>query len=64
MENLVFSYAGSDRQVRRTASHSHRGWELLYIVSGSCRIRFFPDKDFDGSLLRCNRLARSLEDAV
>lgn len=48
MENLVFSYAGSDRQVHRTASHSHRGWELLYIVSGSCRIRFFPDEYFDG----------------
>ncbi len=42
MAELLFSYAGSDRQKRVTARHSHRGCELLYVDSGKC-ILAFPD---------------------
>lgn len=48
MENIAFSYAGSDQQLRKTAGHSHRGWKLLYLVSGRCRIQFSSGEEFDG----------------
>ncbi len=48
MENIAFSYAGSDQQFRKTAGHSHRGWELLYLVSGRCKIHFSSGEKFDG----------------
>ena len=40
MDNFIFSYAGCDNQFNKTIEHSHRGWELLYIASGHCRMRF------------------------
>ncbi len=36
VEQLFFSYAGSDRKRRFFERHSHRGIELLYIAAGSC----------------------------
>ena len=47
MEDFTFSYAGSDRQTHNAANHSHRGWELLYIVSGECKILFATGKKID-----------------
>ncbi len=43
MAEILFSYAGSDRQKCITARHSHRGWELLYISSGKCTL-LFPEE--------------------
>lgn len=40
MNDLIFSYAGCDNHINKTIEHFHRGWELLYIASGHCRMRF------------------------
>lgn len=48
VDDFVFSYAGCDRQSHNTAAHSHRGWELLYIAAGRCRIRFSTGDEFTG----------------
>lgn len=44
MDKFIFSYAGTDSQTNKTVEHSHRGWELLYIASGHCCMRF-PRQD-------------------
>lgn len=49
MENLSLLYAGSDIHKGCTALHSHRGWEILYIVEGAFDIRF-SDREFTGCL--------------
>ncbi len=48
MGNIAFSYVGCDQQLRKTAGHSLLGWELLYLVSGQCRIHVSTGKKFDG----------------
>ncbi|WP_288593386.1 AraC family transcriptional regulator [uncultured Victivallis sp.] len=50
MDNFIFSYAGCDNQFNKTIEHSHRGWELLYIASGHCRMRF-SQQDVPGEMV-------------
>lgn len=37
-ENISFSYAGNHLSRENVLEHSHRGTELMYIVSGNCQL--------------------------
>ena len=49
MENLDLLYAGYDIHKGCTDKHSHRGWEILYVIDGAFNINFSGQESIECS---------------
>ncbi len=48
MDDIFFSYAGTDIFSKVTAPHAHRGFEMIYVKSGECVMNFESGESVTG----------------